>query len=70
MLLPCFVMADVSAIMFVLADVIANYVLWYIIPIYIMFVVDVMTTLCMADVIAIVAGGIATCTRADVIAHI
>ena len=61
-------MADVIAIMFVLADVIANYALWDIIPIYIMFVVDVMTTFCMADVIAIVADGIATCTWADVIA--
>ena len=28
MLLPCIVMADVNAIMFILADVIANYVLW------------------------------------------
>ena len=35
MLLPCIVMADVNAIMFVLADVIANYVLWAIMPIYI-----------------------------------
>ena len=33
----------------------------------IMFVEDVITTLCKADVIAIVADGIATCTRADVI---
>ena len=68
MSLPCFVMAGVNAIMFILADVIANYVLWDIIPIYIMFVVDIITTLYMADFIAIVADGIATCTRADVIA--
>ena len=32
MLLPYFVMADVNAIMFILADVIANYVLWAICP--------------------------------------
>ena len=32
MLLPCVIMADVNAIMFVLADVIANYVLWAIMP--------------------------------------
>ena len=44
MLLPYFLMADVIAIMFVLADVIANYILWYIIPIYIMFVAGVITT--------------------------
>ena len=34
----------------------------------IVFVEDVITTLYMADVIAIVADGIATCTRGDVIA--
>ena len=40
---------------FMLADAIANYVLWDIIPIYIVFVADVITTLYMAGVIAMVA---------------
>ena len=44
MLLPCLLMAGVNAIMFILADVIANYVLWDIIPVYIVFVVDIITT--------------------------
>ena len=34
MLMPCFIMADVIAIMFILADVIANIVFWAVIPIY------------------------------------
>ena len=33
MLMPCFVMADVNAIMFIFADVIANVALWAIMPI-------------------------------------
>ena len=34
MLMPCFIMADVIAIMFILADVIANIVFWAVMPIY------------------------------------
>ena len=33
MLMPCFVMADVNAVMFILTDVIANVALWAIMPI-------------------------------------